>query len=51
MPQGAKGALPERGLGRAKTPPDACRAQRNSGATPERHQVVGMRVERSGVFP
>ena len=33
MLQGAKGAFPERGLGRAKTLPDACRAQRDSGVT------------------
>ena len=37
MLQGAKGAFPEHGLGRAKTLPDACRAERDSGVTPERH--------------
>jgi len=40
MPQGAKGAFPERGLSRAKTLPDAGRAQRDSGVTPERHHVA-----------
>jgi len=47
MPQGALGAFPERpsdlegplgvlkgGQGRAKTPPDMCRAERDSGQTP-----------------
>jgi len=40
MPQGAKGAFPERGLSRAKTLPDAGCAQRNSGVTPERHEIA-----------
>jgi len=33
IPQGAKGAFPERGHGRAKTRPDAGCAQRDSGVT------------------
>ena len=56
MPQGAKGAFPERGLsrankrargapperglGRAKTLPDPGCAQRNSGVTPVRRQIA-----------
>ena len=56
MPQGAKGAFPkrgqgranecargaspERGLRRAKTLPDDSCASRDSGVTPERHQIA-----------
>jgi len=41
----AKGAFPDRGLGRAKTLPDDGCAQRDSGVTPERHQVLQVRSE------
>jgi len=40
MLKGAEGAFPERGLSRAKTLPDAGRAQRDFGVTRERHHVA-----------
>ena len=47
----ARGAFPERGLGRAKALPDVCRAERDSGVTPERRQVRFGTAKAVSVFP